>query len=603
MHEVRARAFAWVAKNHKRFVPGARGSVEFELFVRKAFVEMALLVGLAARAPDRVPPDAYATLTRCVRSVSARRSYKELAARDRSAILLYAATYTALRLLGEEDEEFRWLIEQVAGGRHATAIERLPFRHLDLLHTLDTAGIRHRLPRPADVLPLSILAGDPTTVDVRETDAYALTHTLFYATDFGAKRMPWPSEQAAERTRELIDALLMIYRVRGNPDLVGELICCHACLHIHQTPELARAWAYLGAVQDADGRVPGPPGAVVPEPLDDAESTRQWLTSYHTTIVAALAGVLTDGGNVQPADDADAAKSGPVVDLSFAHALYISLQRAVDWVAQESQQWNPNEAMPTLAAAVFATHQSASSPLLDASLHNFAARIEAMDQAEARWAEYGSDVVFTLALGLQERRIECRPIRRVVNSVAKTTLQAADTLLETRTGVAHIRRALAQLVELEVLPLEEARTFSRQTGSSPLDHFTGDSPVEIAKQVLANADESSKHCPDPEAQRVGELLAVGLLDACGEYRLGEAALLLRALAAIGWTGHRVVIDSVDFLLRQQTMDGAFGYTASDDDATRLIDQRRWTQSLLVALADFDRARQKTGDALTRVSGT
>ena len=62
------------------------------------------------------------------------------------------------------------------------------------------------------------------------------------------------------------------------------------------------------------------------------------------------------------------------------------------------------------------------------------------------------------------------------------------------------------------------------------------------------------------------------------------AVLLRGLALLGWSDHRVVRDGLDFLLRQQSPSGAFGYPAVDDPQQRASMQRRWTQSCVVALA-------------------
>ena len=97
-----------------------------------------------------------------------------------------------------------------------------------------------------------------------------------------------------------------------------------------------------------------------------------------------------------------------------------------------------------------------------------------------------------------------------------------------------------------------------------------------------------------------ESLAVALVDACRGYRLGEAAGLLRSLVLLGSVGDRVVLDAVDFLVRQQTPGGAFGYTATDADHVRAADQRNCTQCLLVALSEFEHASSRRDRANSKV---
>ena len=581
---VSARAFHWLAEHRHRFDPRTASTTPRELFARKAFLELALIVGLASRRPERVPADAYAPLVEFVTSVASRRSYKELAARDRSSLLLYAATYGALRLLGHDDPEFRRSLEQLCGGRYATAVERFPYSQLDLLNTLAAAGIEHESSAVEDALARSFIAADPTVVDTRDEDVYALTHALFFATDFGLRPAPWPARHDVARTIELVDALLMLYRLRRHADLVGELICSHCCLGVHETPELARAWEHLAAVQRPDGSIPGPAGIQIPDLDDDDPAAEAWMKSYHTTLVAALAGLIVeqvDGTGSRPT----LASSRAGEHAMPAHELRTALRAGVDWIAAAAIEWSVDDAVPALAAAGLAAHFAGASPRFELTLRSVVHDIDADGrERDVDWTSMGGDVVLAFADVLREVAIECTSLRSFLERLAASVRDAPDA--------AHAApAAVRKLVALDLLPgPDPAASGAAAACAPPAGAEADEPPVELATRLVARTggDPALLAGAEDEWRSTAERMAVALADACREYRLGEAAALLRALLVLGWERHRVVADAVDFLIRQQTLDGGFGYTASDDDRARVADQRRWTQGILVALAEFDR---------------
>ena len=251
------RALEWLVARRARLDPDLAPKSHV-ILARKSLVEVALLLGLRDRLDVCPPNERYSALREQVVAVAKRRSYKELVARDRSAMLLYAATYGALRLCGHDDREFRWILQQVVGARYATAFERIPFRYLDLLHSLELAEISHDLPSMEDVLRLSLLNANPNALELTDSDTYSITHAVFYITDFGLREQPLFGDVDVLATIELLEALLVLYRGRGNVDLVAELVCALACLGVQRSAEIDKAWKYLVAMQRSDGSLPGP---------------------------------------------------------------------------------------------------------------------------------------------------------------------------------------------------------------------------------------------------------------------------------------------------------------------------------------------------------
>ncbi|WP_259670152.1 DUF6895 family protein [Streptomyces sp. ID38640] len=541
---VETRAVAWLAARRTLIDPAeaAPGRV---LFARKALIETAFLVGLRARLDPEPLDGDYSALLEQVEEIAARPSYRELIARDEAALLLYAGTYAALRLCGREDPEFRQLITQAAAGGYAAVFERIPYRQLDLLHTLELCDVPHTLPAVDDVLPFTLLCNRPNVVKLTDRDIYALTHTLFYATDFGLREPRWPRDFDPGAAVELLEALLVLTLGRQNADLVGELLCCLLCLGVRDSEEGRRAWEFLAAVQEADGRVNGPPGVVHPGLADGDEEYRHWATGYHTTIVTALAALLDRSPRVVRRPRPSAPKPRPVVEQP--------LRRAVVWLADTSRRHAPAASLPAAAAVAHAAGALGEPELARPLLLDFSERLADAD-AEV-WQGHGMEVVGEFAYGLRTHGITCASL----DLFLKSTAAAVELLDRVPPQATHnVRR----LVGLGLLAPQRATAL---TGGAEALH------------------------PAPETA------VTELPGAWKDYRLGHIAGFVRDSARAGRAGHRITRDAVSFLLSQQSSCGAFGRPACDEPSSRERALLSWTQSAVTALAAVHTA---CGAALT-----
>ncbi|MCZ1006196.1 DUF6895 family protein [Streptomyces lydicus] len=530
---VETRAVAWLAARHHLIDP-AEAATDRVLFARKALIETAFLVGLRARlAPEPLEPD-YAALLAQVEKITARPSYRELIARDETALLLYAGTYAALRLCGREDPEFRQVITQAAAGGYATVFERIPYRQLDLLHTLELCGVRHTLPAMDDVLPFTLLCNSPNVAKLTDRDIYAITHTIFYATDFGLREPRWPQDFDPGTAVELLEALLVLTLGQENADLVGELLCCLLCLGVRDSPEACRAWEFLTAVQEADGRVNGPPGVVHPELAGGDEAYAHWATGYHTTIVAALAALLDRSPRVVRRHRPSAPKPHLTVEEP--------LRRAVVWLADTARRQAPATHLPAAAAVAHAAEALGEPELARPLLLDFSARLADVD-ADV-WQEHGMEVVGEFAFGLRTHKITCASLDLFLKSAA-----AAVELLDRvpPQAVRNVRR----LVDLGLISPDCAA-------------------------ARGNAEAATRHS-------ASKTTAAGLPHAWKNYHLGHIAALVRDWTLAGRAHHRITRDALAFLLSQQSPCGAFGRPACDDPATRERTMLSWTQSIVTAL--------------------
>ncbi|MFI2261570.1 DUF6895 family protein [Streptomyces tubercidicus] len=542
---VETRAVAWLAARRPLIDPD-EAATDRVLFARKALIETAFLVGLRARLDPEPLDGDYAALLDQVEGIAARPSYRELIARDEAALLLYAGTYAALRLCGREDPEFRRLITQAAAGGYAAVFERIPYRQLDLLHTLELCGVPHTLPAIDQVLPFTLLCNRPNVIKLTDRDIYAITHTIFYATDFGLREPRWPQGFDPGAAVELLEALLELTLGQGNADLVGELLCCLLCLGVRDSGEARRAWEFLTAVQEADGRVNGPAGVVHPGLADgDDDAYRHWATGYHTTIVAALAALLDRSPRVARRSR----PSAPTPRLPVERPL----RQAVAWLADTSLRHAPAATLPAAAAVAHGAGALGDPGLARPLLLDFSERL-ADTEAEV-WQRHGMEVVGEFASGLRAHGITCASL----DLFLKSTAAAVELLDRVPPQAVH---NVQRLVALGLLAPQRA---AELTGGTEAPH------------------------PAPETA------LADLPGAWKNYHLGQVAGFIRDAAHAGRAQHRITRDAVSFLLAQQSSCGAFGRPACDDPPSRERALMSWTQSAITALAAVHAAH---GAALT-----
>lgn len=565
------RALEWLVARRARIDPNLAPESHV-ILARKSLIEVALLLALRDRLDAGPATGAYAALRDQVISVARRRSYKELAARDRSAMLLYAATYGALRLCGHEDREFRWILQQVVDARYAAVFERVPFRYLDLLHSLELAEISHNLPSMEDALRLSLLRANPNALELAERDSYAVTHAVFYVTDFGLRDGPLLGDLRVPSVIELLEALLVLYRHRGNVDLVAELVCALACLGVQRSAEVDRAWSYLIAMQQSDGSFPGPPDVIHPDHLGKDAELDWWTTNYHTTVVAILASLMARSKRIAAAHGQFTPPQEAVAD----EAIRPALTHAVNWLCQQANGRPLHVALPALAAAAYARSVVPPGyPPLHAALRRLALGVD----TPAMWADRGADAVLILARAMEEFDIHCPSLSSFLKDVALALERVTEIPVETTASV-------AALAELKCVPVSTSAELRNRVGAIMSESFerTAGAVHEAGSSVDENTDDLAKR-GDELPQDTAERVAFELSESCRNYNITQTGTLLRTLLHLDSKNRRLVRDAIDFLLHQQGLDGGFGFAGVDDAEERRAIRLAWTQSTVLALTD------------------
>jgi hypothetical protein len=255
----------------------------------KVLIETSLLVLLANRV-SQPSPELHTLVNRLADRLSL------LVRSEKSRVLLLRYPHTAASLgighiilskLGREDKEFDLLIRDAFETGHVEAIERIPYRSMDL-RWLRGLIYTEEMPDFDNLLPHSILTSTAHPIYMTAADTYALTHGLMYITDFG--RMTPPASLALDRVEAITDAALACNILSENLDLLGELLMNAAILGRPWSPYARFAWHMLARTWDDLGFLPCPSfeGSVYASLTGEEASSYVFRHVYHTYYVGGI---------------------------------------------------------------------------------------------------------------------------------------------------------------------------------------------------------------------------------------------------------------------------------------------------------------------------
>jgi hypothetical protein len=191
--------------------------------------------------------------------------------------------YAPFARAGYRHQQLMELCEYLCSLRAARVRELVPNRQLAVVAAARQLG----LPAPVDPLVLAErtwLGGRPEPWMLTPANAYALTHTVFYLTDFGADPGGLP-EELQEYLHTWLPVWVDVFTETQAWDLLAELLIVDACL---STPmSYPHAWEQFAQAQYCDGMVPN---GITRVPSD---LSKAFGNHHHPTLVAVIAGTLT----------------------------------------------------------------------------------------------------------------------------------------------------------------------------------------------------------------------------------------------------------------------------------------------------------------------
>src|SRR4051812_18618942 len=216
-----------------------------DMYGTKALCELVLMCMLYRQCMKESPDPRVLNFISFAHSIWQRPDYQERGARNLETFRAYAMIYINLLRSDAVDSSYCEIIQRTLDQRYVTAVELVPSRVMEFRHALDSVGLKHNLPGYEDLYRTSLLAQTPPLVYFTNGDAYAVTHTLFYLTDFGLRPITAIPEQQLPTICWMVSTLLGIYLREKNWDIVGELIL--NCRGLHWAPPFVfeSAWDSL----------------------------------------------------------------------------------------------------------------------------------------------------------------------------------------------------------------------------------------------------------------------------------------------------------------------------------------------------------------------
>jgi hypothetical protein len=208
--------------------------------------------------------------------------------------------YAALAPAGAITDAPRAVLARLTADGYLAPRRKSPYLHLEARFYADLAGADHRFAPYRELYEASLLAR-AATLPVADLDVCAVTHTVFYLSDFGF-RDPGLPEKARVQALRVVERLTHHCVGLGEWDLVGKLVLAQYCLGADPsgTPSGAAGIRMLAAVRSPDGAIPG--RSVTRRAPADASPVTFFRMSYQATLVTALATLaVTSGRTAGPA--------------------------------------------------------------------------------------------------------------------------------------------------------------------------------------------------------------------------------------------------------------------------------------------------------------
>ncbi|GAB2859511.1 hypothetical protein GCM10022221_68770 [Actinocorallia aurea] len=193
--------------------------------------------------------------------------------------------YVLLRQTGKRHEGVERLAAHLATTRHWAAWEEPRYLALERLATQRALGLSTHADAE-ETIAGTWLGRFPEPWHLDYEHAYAVTHTVFYLTNWGLRPSHLPSALAGYLS-DWLPCWSQVWCEEKDWDLLGELLAVDACLPQPALDE--RLWTHLAEAQLPDGSLPGLPphfGSY------DHQGEDAYLRDRHPTAVAALAATL-----------------------------------------------------------------------------------------------------------------------------------------------------------------------------------------------------------------------------------------------------------------------------------------------------------------------
>lgn len=272
------RSWEWIGSNFGLMDPYSHKNRDKFEFCVKVLAELAFVMSRPKYLSD----------TSGIRSDLSRRMFDAYTRTGFQAFLLQhlgklpgLSLTASLQTMGYVDRTFLRRIELCDLPTTITSGEYAPAMFMDIAHSAMACGLPWSGPSLPDLLERSLLNATPDVTWASDSEYYAITHAVFFATDFGRAPAAVPSH-ISRYVDAVFDLICFELVSRTNWDLLGEFLMCVYYLDLPPRPAFDDYLEMFMASQCPDGSFQNGVSA------DGETEWSVFLEKYHTTFVALL---------------------------------------------------------------------------------------------------------------------------------------------------------------------------------------------------------------------------------------------------------------------------------------------------------------------------
>lgn len=281
------RAIDWLERALPRFDPYSYARLDKFEFSVKTLAELVFVCARFVQADNSIAPAIERMHNAIFERILSKAGFKSFLLQNLSTLPAFSIC-ASLRECGHEDPEFLSKLEACCRQSNVVGGEYAPALFMDLAHSVLRCGLPWQGPPLGTLFDRSLLASLPDWHCLKDPEYYAITHAIFFLTDFGKHPDRLPSGVRSHFATEY-DNLLFFFASRGHWDLLGEILLCGIYLDLNAGALSSAFLQLLLSIQEADGSFVCDIGTTADKDDEDkGDPWREFLNRYHTTLVVLL---------------------------------------------------------------------------------------------------------------------------------------------------------------------------------------------------------------------------------------------------------------------------------------------------------------------------
>jgi len=327
----------WIDKHIDFYDPLAWRTTEERYLRRKAFAELSTYLAFKAWCGFPAP----VKLHRFVVDVANSAEFLGLLCNRPSEFLLFAPAILYPVQADCLASSTRRALLEIAAEPAVRSTERFPHRQLEYAFCCETTLGEPGGDQLRSVYDLSILAHRLFAGFISIEDAYALTHSVFYATRFGSDMGLFHERPELLPNVEDIDAMICRYTFEQNLDVALELAATRMIVSDKNSPATALCIDKAVNSLSTMGHVPRPPGAEVEKRDTLTEEFLEWSEQYHSMLVLGFTLAFALGHEIElpgePPNAEQLSRYGALLSATFNADIYETCVRTAEFLASGTQ--------------------------------------------------------------------------------------------------------------------------------------------------------------------------------------------------------------------------------------------------------------------------